>query len=73
MKMIPVTLLVLCGASAVAFADGTLSGRVLNDQPVGRRDEQLGLALGAQQDTTVGSAEHANFRQGRVDRADYLA
>lgn len=37
MKMIPVTLLVLCGASAVAFADATLSGRVLdlNDQPVG--------------------------------------
>ena len=37
MKMIPVTLLVLCGASAIAFADATLSGRVLdlNDQPVG--------------------------------------
>jgi hypothetical protein len=37
MKMIPVTLLVLCGASAIAFADVTLSGRVLdvNDQPVG--------------------------------------
>src|SRR4029079_10672969 len=37
MKMIPVTLLALCGASAVAYADGTLAGRVLdlNDQPVG--------------------------------------
>jgi hypothetical protein len=37
MKTIPVTLLVLCGASAIAFADATLSGRVLdlNDQPVG--------------------------------------
>src|SRR5262245_37994790 len=37
MRMIPVTLLALCSASAIAFADGKLSGRVidLNEQPLG--------------------------------------
>jgi len=36
MKKLPVVLLVLCGASAVALAEGKLSGRLtdLNDQPV---------------------------------------